>query len=82
MPGIDWDRRVADLLRTVEEEEMTQLVSFPTHTKGGVLDLLITNCAERIVSIREEGRLGKSDHSIILLRWRTSHSQSQKKAQV
>ncbi len=53
-------------MRTVEEEEMTQLVSFPTHTKGGVLDLLITNCVERIVSIREEGRLGKSDHSIIL----------------
>jgi hypothetical protein len=50
----------------VEEEEMTQLVSFPTHTKGGMLDLLITNCVERIVSICEEGRLGKSEHSIIL----------------
>jgi hypothetical protein len=71
MPGVDWSRGTADsrgrdLLRTVQEEEMAQLVSFSTHIKGGMLDLIITNCPERVVNISEEGRLGKSDHSVIV----------------
>ncbi len=68
---IDWDQGISnykgrDLLRTMEEEEMMQLVSFSTHTKGGLLDLFVTNCPDGIVSIHDEGHLRKSDHSIIL----------------
>jgi hypothetical protein len=71
MPRIDWDQLIADyrgrdLLRMMEEEEVTQLVSFSTHTKGGLLELFVTNCPDGIVSIRDEGHLRKSDHSIIL----------------
>jgi hypothetical protein len=46
---------------------MAQMVDFPTHTKGNILDLVITNMPERILEVREEGRLGKSDHSILVV---------------
>lgn len=51
----------------MEEEGLEQMVDFSTHTKGNILDLVITNCPEKIVSVSEEGRLGKSDHCVILL---------------
>jgi hypothetical protein len=51
MPDVDWeagryDPKGRQLLETVLEEELQQMVSFLTHTKGNVLDLLITNCPE------------------------------------
>jgi hypothetical protein len=69
MPDIDWatgrtDAKGRDLLEAVEEQNMEQLVRFSTHSKGNTLDLVITNCPERVVSISNEGRLGKSDHCI------------------
>jgi hypothetical protein len=59
-----WGR---ELLETVTEEGLLQMVSFPTHTKGNILDLLITNCPERVrvVDVQDVGRLGKSDHCMI-----------------
>ncbi len=70
MPGIDWaagraDGRGRELLETMTEEGLQQMVSFPTHTKGNILDLLITNCPERVVDVQDVGRLGKSDHCMI-----------------
>jgi hypothetical protein len=72
MPGIDWkngraDAKGRDLLDTTEEENMEQLVGFSTHIKGNVLDLVIPNSPEKVVSITDEGRLGKSDHCILLI---------------
>jgi len=72
MPGINWETMTSDnkgraLVETMEEEGMAQLVNFSTHIKGNILDLIITNCPERIISISEEGRMGKSDHSILLV---------------
>jgi hypothetical protein len=71
-PGVDWRKgesaaKWRGLLDTITEENMEQLVSFSTHVKGNVLDLVVTNCPERVVSISEEGRLGKSDHSILMI---------------
>jgi hypothetical protein len=70
MPGIQWEMELSDakgrdLLETITEEGLEQLVSFPTHVKGNVLDLLITNCPDRIIKVADEGRLGKSDHCIL-----------------
>jgi hypothetical protein len=70
MPNIDWveektDAKGRELLETVTEEGLQQLVSFPTHTKGNILDLVITNCAERVIDIEDVGRLGRSDHCMI-----------------
>lgn len=38
---------------------------FPTHTKGNILDLIMTNCSEKIIEVSDAGRLGKSDHCIL-----------------
>ena len=46
---------------------MEQLVHFPTHVKGNTLDLVITNCSEKIISVVDEGRIGKSDHCTLLV---------------
>ena len=72
MPGINWKTLASDgkgriLADTVEEEGWTQHVDFSTHTKGNILDLVLTNCPEKVISMSEEGRLGKSDHCILLL---------------
>jgi hypothetical protein len=72
LPGVDWttgqsranEKQVVD---AVENKLMTQLVDFPTHIKGNILDLVITNMPERVLEVREEGRLGKSDHSILAI---------------
>jgi hypothetical protein len=42
------------------------MVSFPTHMKGNMLDFIITNCPEKVLTVSDGGRLGKSDHCIIL----------------
>ena len=55
---------------TVEEALMTQMVEFSTLVRGNILDLVITNMPERIQELREEGRLGKSDHVMIVTRYR------------
>jgi hypothetical protein len=70
MPGIDWREERADgkgreLLETIIEEGLQQLVSFPTHIKGNMLDLVITNCADRVLEVCDVGRLGKSDHCML-----------------
>ena len=68
LPGIDWREKKSDskgkpVLETMEEEGLEQLIMFPTHTKGNVLDLVVTNCQEKIVGVNDAGRLGRSDHS-------------------
>jgi hypothetical protein len=56
LPGIVWREEQADakgreLLETIIEEGLQQLVSFPTHIKGNMLDLVITNCADRVLEV-------------------------------
>ena len=71
VPGIDWSRNHAtgargrELLTVVQEEYLEQLVIFPTHDKGNILDLLITNMASSIILVNDNGKLGRSDHCII-----------------
>ena len=72
LPSIDWRRGTADakgrrLLEAAEEADMEQLVNFPTHNKGNVLDLLLTNCPDQVLSIHNEGNLSNSDHCILLI---------------
>jgi hypothetical protein len=42
------------------------MVPFATHLKGNILDLILTNIPERFIEVRSEGRLGSSDHYMIL----------------
>ena len=72
IPTVDWTTGQAigaggkDLLEVVQEEELEQLVLFPTHNKGNTLDLIKTNMASSIVSVYDDGKLGRSDHCIIV----------------
>jgi endonuclease/exonuclease/phosphatase family metal-dependent hydrolase len=71
MPGIDWentqarDVRGRELLETATEKGLQQLVNFPTHTKGNTLDLLLTNCPDKILGVTDAGRIGRSDHCLL-----------------
>jgi hypothetical protein len=72
LPDISWEDESSgpkgrQLYETVLENNLVQLVNFATHSKGNILDLAITNCPERILSVRDFGKLGNSDHCIIEL---------------
>ena len=72
LPGIDWknhtsNNKGSDFFNSVNDSFLFQMIEFPTHVKGNILDLLITDCPERIISIEDKGRLGKSDHVMILI---------------
>jgi Endonuclease-reverse transcriptase len=73
LPGIDWDAQTSDnkgrdLMDVANEEGLVQLVDFQTHKKGNKLDLILSNCPEKVISVTDEGCLGRSDHSLILLK--------------
>jgi hypothetical protein len=71
LPDIDWFSGTADsrgsneVLEAAVTAGLTQMVEFPTHTRGNTLDLILTNMPERLDNVRDEGRLGKSDHVIL-----------------
>ncbi len=52
-------------MQACEEAELVQMVDFPTQVRGNVLDLLLTNVPDKIVEVKDVGRLGKRDHSMI-----------------
>ena len=70
-PGIDWTNYTAKdaksrlFLETIEEHEFNQLIDFPTHIKGNILDLALTNFPEKVLDISCLGNLANSDHSIL-----------------
>ena len=71
LPQINWMEGTARgacsvVLDAVEDTLMTQLVEFSTQVRGNILDLVITNMPERVQEMREKGRLGKSDHVMIV----------------
>ncbi len=72
LPSIDWERRSAagarptQFLEACEEANLDQLITFPTQVRGNTLDLLITNIPDRVTEVKDIGRLGRSDHSMIL----------------
>jgi hypothetical protein len=59
--------RAAELLEATDDRLLEQLVTFSTHhVRGNTLDLLLTDIPERVMSIADEGRLGASDHAILM----------------
>ena len=43
------------------------MVYFPTHKAGNILDLLLTNNPNIVLSLEDAGLLGKSDNNMILV---------------
>ena len=70
-PNIDWstnecDARSRDFVQIIEDKFLTQLINFPTHNRGNILDIALTDCPERFLSIDNLGNVGNSDHTCIL----------------
>ena len=52
---------------TAHDLGMTQIVDFPTHIKGNVLDICYTDLPNNVISCENLGNLSNSDHAIIKL---------------
>ena len=70
-PGIDWLNKKVNgkgngFLQTFENNQMDQLVDFPTHIRCNTLDLVLSN-TDNVTCVEDIGRLGKSDHSMLLI---------------
>ena len=70
LPDINWSDMVSTsrgrpVLDAATEENLEQMVHFPTRIKGNTLDLILTNCPDKIISVLDGGRIGKSDHQVI-----------------
>ena len=70
-PNVNWELLTAnghatDFLDAVNENFLTQHVTFQTHDGGNILDLVMSNIPNRVTSATENGKLGNSDHCIII----------------
>ena len=73
LPGINWETfqatgRSKDLVEKCNDKFFSQLVDFPTHIKGNLLDLVLTNVPEKVTDIENVGRLGRSDHVMLMVK--------------
>ena len=70
MPAVNWTTNTGpakcrEFLAAVDANQLTQLVDFPSHERGAILDVLLTNSPEKIIDTTPLGYLGGSDHTII-----------------
>ena len=70
-PNIDWETSIGDkksetFLQAVNDKFLTQCVDFSTHIKGNILDVILTDIPNSIHNIEDIGRIGNSDHVMIL----------------
>ena len=70
-PRINWqnrssDGRGSDFLEVVERNFISQHVEGGTHKGGNKLDLILASAENLVIDVRKEGRLGSSDHEILM----------------
>jgi hypothetical protein len=58
--------RDTEVMEACNEKFLEQMVTFATHLKGNMLDLILTNVPELFIEVSNEGRLGTSDHYMLL----------------
>jgi hypothetical protein len=57
--------RARELLEAAEDQLLEQMVPFPMHLRGNMLDLVLMDIPERVTDVQDDGRPGSSDHVII-----------------
>ena len=72
LPKIDWESGSSDLkgrkvLECVDSNGLYQLVNFPTHTAGNILDVVITDDHNLVHNVRAGGNIGNSDHTSLII---------------
>ena len=70
-PNIDWETSIGDkksetFLQAVNDKFLNQCIDFSTHIKGNILDVILTDIPNNIHNIEDIGRIGNSDHVMIL----------------
>ena len=70
-PGIRWEIGKADaksrtFYEKMEDSFLIQHVDEPTHKSGNLLDLIISKDEQLVENVEHEGRLGKSDHEMLI----------------
>jgi len=72
-PHIDWNLHIGgdiksrNFIDVVEDRFLHQIIDFPTHECGKILDIALVNDPSKIISAQPIGNLGNSDHSIIVI---------------
>ena len=71
-PGIRWatgrtDAKSRAFYEVLEDNFLVQHVDEPTHKSGNTLDLVLSKDDQIVENIEYEGRLGKSDHEILMV---------------
>ena len=66
MPHVNWsthscESKFQNFLDALDENSLDQIIDFPTHVRGNVLDLLLTDVPEKILDVKDIGNLGSSD---------------------
>ena len=69
---INWDTLRGDakstpFLDVLNDKFISQLIDFPTHKSGTMPDLLLTDCPNLILEVKNVGNIGASDHAAILV---------------
>lgn len=72
LPGANWltgtsDSKSRKFCDACSERGFEQIVDFPTHLRGNILDLVLTDRPDKISSVTSAGRLGRSDHEALLI---------------
>ena len=70
--GIDWkllhsDANGRTFLEEAQDAFLHQHVDFSTHHSGTMPDLVLSSNPENVIGVEDVGRLGKSDHSMLLV---------------
>lgn len=70
-PHIDWttlasDNKSRSFVDMITDKSLSQLVDFPTHIRGNILDLILTNQPDSFISVENLGNLHNSDHVMLL----------------
>ena len=77
-PKVNWSddtcgNKCGRLLEAIHERNLHQAITFPTHQRGGLLDLALIDRQDIAYSIEDLGFLGTSDHTTILLELDVGH---------
>ena len=83
LPCIDWingtsSRKGESILDAVYYSSREQLVTWPTHNQGAMLDVVLARNNHSVYNIEDIGNVGNSDHTTILLDIRVPEDTAQK----
>jgi len=87
LPGVDWEEGDCgnlekDLVAALDKGMFEQLVSFPTHLKGNILDVVLSNNPEKVSEVTDQGRVGRSDHVMLQVEVRDFQGREEEKDMV